>query len=92
MIYYTNLDLRELATLAYMKGEGLPAAAIGQLLDEYEEIDALACSIAEVFDDLEDGEINVIQCLFRIANMVGHDLDLDAVRENMATPAAGNGE
>jgi len=88
MNYYTNLDIRELATLAYMKGEGLPAAAIPQLLDQYDAEDALAFDIADVFDDLEDGEVNVLQCLLKIAKLVDYDLDLQAVRENMA-PATG---
>jgi len=92
MNYYTNLDIRELATLAYMKGEGLPAAAILQLLDQYDAEDAIAFDIADVFDDLEDGEINVLHCLLKIAEIVGYDLDLDAVRENMApAPAASTG-
>jgi hypothetical protein len=83
MNYYSNLDLRELATLAYMNGEGLPAAAIPQLLDLYDAEDSLAFDIADMLDDLEDGEINVLQCLLKIAKLVDFDLDLDAVRENM---------
>jgi hypothetical protein len=91
MNYYTNLDIRELANLAYMNGEGLPAEAIGQLLEAYEGEDALACAIAGVFEDLEDGVVNVLRCLLKIAMLVDYDLDLDAVRENMAKPATGNG-